>query len=127
MAPTDVPGVQDVRGPTKPAAAVKRIRRLTPDERTELAKHYRSGLTVYQLAAKYGIHRHTVSRHLREAGVRLRLDGMTAEQIDAAVQLYASGWSLARIAERFGVTATTVHKRLRERSVHFRDTQGRAR
>lgn len=120
-------GIQDSRGPAKPAAIIKRVRRLTPAERAELVAQYQSGLTVYQLADKYGIHRHTVSKHLRAAGVRLRLDGLTAEQIDEAVQLYASGWSLARIAARFDVTSKTVQARLRERGVSFRDTHGRDR
>jgi DNA-binding CsgD family transcriptional regulator len=86
---------------------------------------YQSGLTVYQLADKYGIHRHTVSSHLRAAGIRLRLDGLTTQQVDEAAQLYGSGWSLGRIAERFGVAHTTVRTRLRERGVKMRDTHGR--
>ena len=76
--------IQDIRGPAKPATSIKRVRRLNDAERVELIEYYRSGLTVYQLANKYGIHRHTVSKHLRDAGVRLRLDGMTAEQIGRA-------------------------------------------
>ena len=126
-ATTQAAEIHDVRGPAKPAVAIKRVRRLNDAERAELIEHYRSGLTVYQLADKYGIHRHTVSKHLRDAGVRLRLDGMAPKQIDEAVQLYNSGLSLARIAELFGVTASTVHKRLRERGVPIRDTQGRDR
>lgn len=119
--------VGDVRGAVRPASAIKRARRLTPEDLVGLVADYRSGQTVYQLADKYGIHRHTVSQHLRTAGVRMRLDGMTPTQIDQAVQLYGSGLSLARIAELFGVTAKTVHSRLRERGVQFRDTHGRPR
>jgi DNA-directed RNA polymerase specialized sigma24 family protein len=109
------------------AATVRRFRRLGIDDRAELLTSYQAGATVYEVAAKFGIHRHTVSKHLRDAGIRLRLDGITPDQIDRAVQLYTSGWSLARIAEQFGVTSTTVHKRLRERGVQMRDTQGRPR
>ncbi len=91
----------------------------------ELVVLYQSGLTVYQLADKYVIHRHTVSGHLRAAGIRLRLDGLTAEQIDEAARLYNSGWSLAHIAEHIGVAHTTIRARLRERGVKMRDTHGR--
>jgi DNA-binding CsgD family transcriptional regulator len=119
--------IHDVRGEAKPAATIKRVRRLSTKERAELIIHYHSGQTVYQLADKYGIHRHTVSKHLRDAGVRLRLDGLTAQQIDEAVQTYESGLSLVSVAERFGVAPRTVLARPRERGVRMRDTHGRAR
>jgi hypothetical protein len=64
---------------------------------------------------------------LRAAGVRLRLDGLSLEQIDHAERLYRSGLSLARVADRLGVTANTVQARLRERAVPMRDAQGRVR
>ena len=85
--------------PASPARTVKSLVRLTDLQRAELIELYRAGQTVYQLADKYGIHRRTISKHLRSAGVRLRLDGLTIEQIDEAEQLYASGQSLARIAD----------------------------
>ncbi len=92
-----------------------------------MALAYRAGQTVYQLAEAYGINRHTVAQHLRASGVRMRLDGMTTEQIEQAAVLYESGWSLARIADRFDVTAKTVRTRLREQGVPMRDSHGRPR
>jgi DNA-directed RNA polymerase specialized sigma24 family protein len=117
---------ESVRGAVL-ADTVRCFRSLDHDDRAELVTSYQAGATVHELATKFGIHRHTVSKHLRTAGVRLRLDGLNLDQIDQAEQLYCSGLSLARIADRLGVTANTVHARLRERGVPMRDTQGRVR
>ncbi|NQE69727.1 helix-turn-helix domain-containing protein [Nocardia gamkensis] len=40
------------------------MRRLSEEERKSLAQDYRSGMTVYELATKFGIDRSTVSNHL---------------------------------------------------------------
>lgn len=108
------------------SAPPKRIRRLSEEERTSLAQDYRSGMTVYELATKFGIDRSTVSSHLKRMGVEMRRQGLSADQIEEAVRLYAEQrWSLVRIAEKFGVDHGTVWNRLRERGVRMRDTQGR--
>lgn len=115
---------------TEPAQAMSRRvvqpqTRLKPDAILRLVADYLAGQTTYELAAAYNVHRHTVTRHLRKAGIRLRLDGLTAEQVDEAVQLYTQGWSLARVASRLGVTADTVRARLLERGIRTRDSHGR--
>ncbi len=65
------------------------------------------------LARKYGIHRLTVAAHLRRAGVQLRYQGLTDDQVAAAAQLYKHGWSLQRLAERYDCTAETVRQALK--------------
>ncbi|MGC0274860.1 helix-turn-helix domain-containing protein [Pseudactinotalea sp. Z1739] len=50
----------------------KRIRRLSASEIDELAAAYEAGDSVYTLGRRYGIHRTTVSEHLRRAGVEIR-------------------------------------------------------
>lgn len=109
-------------------ASPKRIRRLSEEERTSLAEDYRSGMTVYELATKFGIDRSTVSNHLKRMGVEMRRQGLSEEQIEEAVRLYVEQrWSLVRIGEKLGVDHGTVWNRLRERGVRMRDTQGRNR
>ncbi|MBF6252769.1 helix-turn-helix transcriptional regulator [Nocardia farcinica] len=103
----------------------KRMRRLSEEERTSLAEDYRSGMTVYELAAKFGIDRRTVSKHLKRMGVEMRRQGLSEEQIDEAVRLYVEQrWSLVRIGEKLEVDHGTVWNRLRERGIRMRDTQG---
>ncbi len=101
------------------------MRRLSEEERTSLAEDYRSGMTVYELAAKFGIDR---SKHLKRMGVDMRRQGLAEEQIDEAVRLYVEQrWSSVRIGEKLGVDHGTVWNRLRERGVSMRDIQGRNR
>jgi lambda repressor-like predicted transcriptional regulator len=81
---------------------------------------YRTGLTVYQLAARFGCHRSTVSRCLKSNGVRMRLTPPSKEQIEEAVGLYESGLSLAKVGEKIGCNPDTLRLRLRERGVVMR-------
>jgi len=65
-------------------------------------------------AAEFGIHRVTVSRHLRRTGVAVRGSRLGERESHEAAALYAAGWSAARVAERLGVCADTVLRSLRE-------------
>src|SRR4051812_14250193 len=69
---------------------------------------YRAGRTVYDLAARFGIHRVTVSAHLHRNGVTLRRQGLDDDDLRQAVSLYARDWSVARIGTRLGVDGSTV-------------------
>jgi hypothetical protein len=100
-------------------------RQLSPAERSELVELYRSGKNTYELARQFGIHRVTVSRMLRHAGVEMRNQGLSAKQIDDAAKLYEEGNSLTRIGVHFSVDHGTVWRQLRKRGVKMRDTHGR--
>ncbi|PPJ27499.1 hypothetical protein C5E45_34805 [Nocardia nova] len=104
-----------------------RARRLGPDQVQQLITGYRSGETVYQLGARFGIERRTVSAILHRNNVPMRRRGLSAEQIDDAIHLYKLGWSLARIGQRLGVDPTTVLNKLRRLGIPTRDTHGRPR
>jgi hypothetical protein len=58
---------------TKPKPGRQVQRRLTPEQVEQLVTEYRAGSSVQELAAKWRLHRTTVSAQGRRAGVRLRL------------------------------------------------------
>jgi hypothetical protein len=82
---------------------------------------------VYELGARFGIERRTVSDVLHRHGVPMRRRGLSPDQVDDAIHLYNLGWSLARVGERLNLGRTTVLTRLRERGIPARDTHGRPR
>ena len=109
------------------SASPRRLRRLNESERAALAQDYVAGMTVYELATKYGISRDTVSKHLHRKSVEMRGKSPTQEQVDDAVRLYGEGWSTQRIGDKLGVYPQTVRRQLLERGVRMRDTHGRER
>lgn len=113
--------------PTADRPRPGRARQLGADQVQELIARYRSGETVYQLGARFGIERRTVSEILHRHDVPMRRCGLSAEQVDVAAHLYGLGWSLARVGRHLGVDAMTVLNRFRERGIPTRDTQGRPR
>jgi DNA-binding MarR family transcriptional regulator len=86
--------------------------RLDPHQAKELASAYCAGNATSELAARFGIHRATVTAILHRLGVDLRQRGLTDKQVAEACRLYPEGWSLARLAERYGVTDMTVRRYL---------------
>lgn len=115
------------RPDSTPLSPRQHQKRLSADEVQTAVAAYRRGATVAELAERFGCHRVTVARHLREAGTRLRLDPLTSGEIDEAVRLYQAGLSLAKVGEQVGATARTVQLKLRERGVQTRDYHGRPR
>jgi lambda repressor-like predicted transcriptional regulator len=99
--------------------------RLPASQVAALVDGYRAGETVYQLAARFGIHRATVSAHLHCQGIPLRRQGLNTEGVTHAVRLYENGWSLARIGHRLGVDATTAWTAIKAQGTRMRDTHGR--
>jgi DNA-binding transcriptional ArsR family regulator len=103
-------------------------RRLSPVEASELVDAYRAGAAQRDLARRFGIHRTTVTAHLRRAGVSLRsTEKLTQDTVAEAAALYEQGWSLARIATKFDVYPQSVRYRLLAFGVRMRDTHGRER
>ncbi|MFF3566900.1 hypothetical protein ACFYXQ_03865 [Nocardia jiangxiensis] len=111
----------------KPIGSGGRVRRLDDGQIRELIAGYEGGATVYELGARFGIERRTVSEILRRHGVPMRRKGLSAEQIDDAIHLYSLGWSLARVGQHLGADPTTVLAKLRQRGIPTRDAHGRPR
>lgn len=111
----------------KPIGSGGRVRRLDDGQVRELIAGYEGGATVYELGARFGIERRTVSDILHRHEVPMRRKGLSAEQADDAIHLYNLGWSLARVGQHLGVDPTTVLAKLRERGIPTRDVHGRPR
>jgi hypothetical protein len=62
------------------------------------------------LAARWDMHRTTVTARLLRAGVRLRRHGMPSERLNEAVRLYGEGSSCERLAERYRCDDETVRQ-----------------
>jgi hypothetical protein len=92
-----------------------------------LVDGYVAGATVYELAARFELHRVTVSAHLHRQGVVMRRRGLDPGRVNEAARLYAGGWSVARVGARLDVDGGTVWATLRARGVRMRDCHGRDR
>jgi hypothetical protein len=99
----------------------RRARQLDANQTQALIQGYTAGATTYELSARFGIDRRTVSAILHRHGVDMRRRGLSPDQVDDAIHLYNIGWSLARIGEHLSVDPTTVLNRLRERGIPTRD------
>src|SRR6185437_5356523 len=104
-----------------------RARQLDANQIQELITGYQAGATVYELGARFGIDRRTVSNILHRHDIPMRRRGLSPDQVDTGIHLYNLGWSLARVGRHLGTDHTTVLTKLRERGLPTRDTLGRAR
>ena len=99
---------------------------LSAEDVEVLIDGYKDGATVYELARRLGIHRTTVSQHLRRSGVRMRRQGLAQDQVGTAVRLYEQGQSLSKVGTCLGVDAGTVRQALITRGVRMRAPWERA-
>ena len=103
-------------------------KRLTPEERTLIARKYEAGATAADLAVEFGCHTMTVTKAVKANGVTMRFaKKTTADQADEAVRLYGDGLSMEKVGERLGLSGRTIFSILRERGVETRDIHGRNR
>ncbi|MPZ81445.1 MAG: hypothetical protein GEV28_13995 [Actinophytocola sp.] len=127
--------LQQLPDPTAPASPpvdrpklkLRRARQLDAEQVQELIVGYQAGATVYELGARFGIERRTVSNILKRHDVPMRRRGLSPKQVDDAIHLYNLGWSLARVGQHLGVDHTTVLTKLRERGIPTRDAHGQPR
>lgn len=113
--------------PTRSASPFKLSKRLGQETVRQIVARYEAGEPSTALMQAFGLSKGSVLKVLREAGVAMRNQGLSAEQIDEAQRLYTTGQSLARIGEQFDVDHTVVRRQLIRRGVTMRDTHGRQR
>jgi DNA-binding CsgD family transcriptional regulator len=114
------PTVGHVPPAQQPTPRPQRQLRASSELISQMVAEYRAGATTYQLADRHGLNRNTVAKHLRAAGLRLRVDGLTPDQAVEACRLYETGLSLAAVGERFGVTANPIAAALQQAGVNRR-------
>ena len=114
-----LPDVMSRSKSTEPRSIIRRQVRLTQDEVDQLIAQYLAGATSYELAEQWHLHRHTITEHLRRAGV-LRYRSLTEIQVTEACRLYLDGWSLARIAAALSCAPHTVRSALLREGVTMR-------
>ena len=85
------------RSPEQIAQPFKLSQRLAPSAVNKLIKEYVDGKSSYELAKTYNLNKGSVIKLLRGAGVPIRNQGLTDEQVAEAVRLYETGQSLAKI------------------------------
>jgi DNA-binding CsgD family transcriptional regulator len=75
-----------------------------------LAKRYKNGESVRDLALAYGAHPSTIATHLKRLGIpqRPHLAKPTSHQIETAALKHENGVSYVALATELGVSTTTV-------------------
>lgn len=110
------PPVEDARG-----LLVRRIETaqtfLTAFEVDSLIGDYLTGVSVQELAKRYGIHRATVFSHLRRRSTPRRSLGLDVDDSAEAVRLFRAGVSMRAISRRLGVGRKAVRTALVQASV----------
>jgi len=89
----------------------------------QLAGEYASGLTMAQIAARYGVSRETISTRLHAAGVAGRHPARPIPVGEAAA-LYRQGATLTGLAAKYMVSAKTIKRRLTSVGVPLRPRGG---
>jgi lambda repressor-like predicted transcriptional regulator len=97
---------------SEPSPARRLRQRLGSDVVDQMVADYRSGIPTMELADTYSISKHGVLTLLMEAGVALRRQPLTDEQVSAAAMLYEAGKSLAAVARELGVAQESLRRAL---------------
>ncbi len=75
---------------------------------------YQSGLGIYEVGRKHGLHRYTVAQHLTAAGVVMRRTITEAERARAH-EMYLAGATYAEIARQLRRDPATIKRMIRNR------------
>ena len=105
------PQIADSRGPN-----VRELRSpqtlLNREQVASLVAEYESGVAVQELAAKYGVHRGTVSAHARRQGIPPRRRSLSEAERETVMRLYEDGLTMSEIADQFSVSTGAVRTAL---------------
>ena len=100
--------------PTGYSSSPRRINRyLRPQVVEEMVALHQAGQTVAQIAARFGFHRTTVARHLKQAGETLRTNPADPAFQERVRQVYAELGTVKHTAQRLGVSKDAVRKVVR--------------
>ena len=94
---------------TSPTTPPRRIHRyLRAQLLEEMVALHQAGQTVAQIAARFGFHRTTVARHLKQAGETLRTNPADPAFQERVRQAYAELGTVRHTAQQLGVSKDTV-------------------
>ncbi|WP_133162882.1 transposase family protein [Arthrobacter glacialis] len=102
------------------ATASPRQHLLNADEETQVVAMYLAGVTAKDVAAKFGVHRLTVSRAARRAGGRVGREPLTEREVEKAATSYTSGMSIAAVAKELSLPRESIRRQLIVASVEMR-------
>lgn len=97
--------------PTTPPRRINRYLRAQLVE--EMVVLHQAGQTVAQIATRFGFHRTTVARHLKQAGETLRTNPADPAFQEQVRQFYAELGTVKHTAQRLGVSKDAVRKVVR--------------
>jgi transposase-like protein len=103
----------------------QRQRRLSDVQVHQMTSRYQEGATVYELAKEFDICRSKVSDRMKKAGVTMRFQTPSIENVTKMIELYQNGLSLQKVAIQLKVSAHTVRKYVIQSGVAMRDSHGR--
>lgn len=82
---------------------------LSPTDVDQLVREYCDGLgSVYDLADRWGVHRNTISKHLKSRGLELGRLSLSSDEIRRAIDLRTQGLSFNAIGRALGKDPKTV-------------------
>lgn len=99
--------VVDQRGPVRGSSCQSQTR-LSASNHAELLAGYADGVPVHELATRFQVHRGTVTKLVRQAGLAVRRPAVPEPVRQEAVRLYVDGLTLVEVGERLGINDKTV-------------------
>ena len=99
------------RSPATPPRRINRYLRAQLVE--EMVALHQAGQTVAQIATRFGFHRTTVARHLKQAGETLRTNPADPAFQERVREAYAEIGTVKHTAQKLGVSKDTVRKVVR--------------
>ena len=105
------PGAPATTSSTTPPRRINRY--LRPQRVEEMVALHQAGQTVAQIAARFGFHRTTVARHLKQAGETLRTNPADPAFQEQVRKVYAELGTVKHTAQKLGVSKDAVRKVVR--------------
>jgi DNA-binding CsgD family transcriptional regulator len=90
---------------------------MDPGEIDDLAEAYKSGTSINELAAQFGIDRSTILNHLKSMDIPRRYPALEPDQCEEVCRLYEGGLNSTQIGQIFDVSPDTVLRAIRKNGI----------